>query len=433
MQNKSMIRFFPWLMVLLGGVFYCYEYMVRIAPSIMIPELMKSFQIEEAQIGLLSATYYWGYVTGSLIVGPMIDRFAPKRVILCATVICALGCFLFSMSQSLLFLQASRLVIGFGSAFAFIGLLSIGAMWLSPNCFGRLAGTSSMLGMISAMIGQNSFSRLMNHYSWQSISLYSAIVGLLIAVFLFTFLKDKPRISTPYDIKTSFTLKEMIETFKKIGKQSSFWRNCLIGLTTFLPIIVFSELWGVPFLQNRYGVHRDIAAHYVSMVFMGWAFGGPFFGFLFDKFQSWRNIFYYGTLIAVLTAIIILYVFLPITLLPYLLFIFGFAASSHVLVFVSSKKMAPRGVEATALGITNLLMMSAGIIVQPVIGSIIQYLPNFMRLMTGITMTPTQSYQVALTVLPLALLWTLVLINRVGKSLPPQERETPARNLLWQE
>lgn len=427
MREKIISRYTPWFMVFLGGIFYCYEYMIRVSPSVMIPELMKSFSIQATEIGLLSAFYYWGYVTGSLLVGPMVDKYGPKKVLVCATLVCGIGCCFFGMSQSFLLAELSRLFIGLGSAFAFIGLLSLGAVWLAPNCFGRLAGFSSMLGMLSAMVGQNWFSQLIVHFSWQELSLYSGAVGIFIVIILCLFLKEKPK--NAIATHSSYTFKELAMAFKRLGKQNAFWSNCIVGLTTFLPIIIFAELWGVPFLQERYDLSRDIAAMYASMVFMGWAIGGPSFGLLYDVLRKWRDIFWLGTLVATVTSAMVLYVALPVSSLPYILFVFGFSASSHVLVFVSSRQMSPKGVEATALGITNLVMMSAGVIVQPLIGGMIDYLAPVCASM-GIEITTVQSYQFALALLPLALLWTLRLIRKVGKSLPAEEVIAPQGLLI---
>lgn len=427
MRNKT--SYLPWLMVLLGGVFYSYEYMVRVSPSVMIPELMKSFSIQATEIGLLSSFYYWGYVAGSCLVGPMIDKYAPKRIIVLATMICAAGCCFFSMSHSLFFAEISRLIVGFGSAFAFIGLLSIGAMWLAPKHFGRLAGMSSMLGMLSATIGQKWFSHLMEKHTWQDLSFFSGMVGILIALFLLFVLRDKKR---PVNscTQTTYTFNEFIATFKLVGKQGAFWKNCLIGLTTFLPIIIFSELWGVPFLEHRYDIAREAAVADISKVFLGWAVGAPSFGLLYDLLKQWRNVFWYGTLVALMASMAVLYVALPSWLLPYFLFIFGFSASSHVLVFVSTKRMCSDKVAATSLGLTNLIMMSAGVIVQPIIGGVIDYLAPFATKM-GMTVSIAQSYQCALSLLPLALFWTLFLINNVGRYLAEtQESENPEQLLL---
>lgn len=419
-------RYAPFLMVILGGIFYCYEYVLRISPSVMIHQLGDSFDLTYTQIGMLSSYYYWGYTAGSILVGPFIDRFAPKLVLVWASIFCALGCVAFGFSESFFLAKLARLAIGFGSAFAFIGVLKIGAVWLEPKYFGRLAGCCSMLGMASAWIGQNFLSSLMHAYSWQSISLYSGILGGIIAAIIGIFLIDqKPsakKIRSYQNKPESFA--SLFNAFRIVGRQKIFWVNCIIGITTFLPILVFAELWGVPFLQERYLIPNSQATLYVSLVYLGWAVGGPCFGLLFDFLKKWRIIFLTGTLLAALTSWAVLFANMPVFLLPATLFMFGFSASSHVLVFVSSRLMAPKGIEATTLGITNLLMMSSGVIIQPFIGKVIDYMPQFSHVF-GMQVTTMQAFQCALAILPIALFVTVWLINNVGNSMAKPAKRIP--------
>lgn len=414
----------PWLMITLGGLFYCYEYILRISPSIMIPELMASFSIKATQIGVLSSFYYWGYAMGSVLVGPFIDKYGAKRVLFWAANACAIGITCFAFTESFLMAKICRVAIGLGSAFAFIGVLKIGAMWLPPKYFGRLAGMSSMLGAASGMLGQIFLSGLMKDCTWQTISIYSGIVGGIIGILILLFLKDKPGIDAPIDQSQEIeTFGQLFGSFSKVGKQSIFWKNCMIGFTTFLPLIVFADLWGVPFLQKFYHLSREEAAISISMVFLGWSVGGPSFGYLYDTYKRWGTIFFFGTAVAMLCSIIILFVPMSLLHLKSMLFIFGFTASSHVLVFVSSKRMSPEGIEGTTLGVTNLFMMSAGVLIQPCIGAVIDAFHD----LDAATLYSACSYQYALAIIPVALFVTLLLIRQVSQKLetPIEEEDLP--------
>ena len=48
-----------YLICTLAAVFYCYEYMLRMEPSIMVSELMHEFQVNATQFGMLSAVFYF--------------------------------------------------------------------------------------------------------------------------------------------------------------------------------------------------------------------------------------------------------------------------------------------------------------------------------------------------------------------------------------
>ncbi len=44
-QNES-YRFNAWLICIVGALFYCYEYFIRIAPSVMSADIMRTFHLD---------------------------------------------------------------------------------------------------------------------------------------------------------------------------------------------------------------------------------------------------------------------------------------------------------------------------------------------------------------------------------------------------
>ena len=52
----------PWLICGVGALFYCYEYFLRVTPSVMQPELMSTFGIT-MRCSVPSALYYNAYST----------------------------------------------------------------------------------------------------------------------------------------------------------------------------------------------------------------------------------------------------------------------------------------------------------------------------------------------------------------------------------
>src|SRR5687768_14654147 len=83
-------------LVILGALFYCYEYFLRIAPSVMYTNLTEYFKIDGALFGTLSAFYYYAYTPMQLLVGVILDRYSTKRVITLAILCCAIGGGLFA-------------------------------------------------------------------------------------------------------------------------------------------------------------------------------------------------------------------------------------------------------------------------------------------------------------------------------------------------
>lgn len=50
-----------WLMWGVGALYYAYAFFQRVAPSVMVENLMRDFAIDGAMLGSLSAAYFYAY------------------------------------------------------------------------------------------------------------------------------------------------------------------------------------------------------------------------------------------------------------------------------------------------------------------------------------------------------------------------------------
>ena len=67
---------FGWLT---AALFFGYAWVLRVAPSVMVEELMRDFAVGAAVLGNLSAAYFYGYAGMQIPVGLLLDRFGPRR------------------------------------------------------------------------------------------------------------------------------------------------------------------------------------------------------------------------------------------------------------------------------------------------------------------------------------------------------------------
>ncbi|MBI5273911.1 MAG: MFS transporter, partial [Chlamydiales bacterium] len=114
-----------WIIWALAAIFYFYEYLLRISPSVMIPELMQTYHVDAAAIGFMVAFYLYAYAPMQLVVGVLMDQYGAKKLLTLASIICGLGSILFGLSNHIVLAGIGRLLIGLGSAFAFVGMVFI--------------------------------------------------------------------------------------------------------------------------------------------------------------------------------------------------------------------------------------------------------------------------------------------------------------------
>src|SRR5690348_11316740 len=78
----------PWIIVVSGMLFYCFNYILRVSPSVMQNELTHAFHITATQFGTLAAFYYYAYTPMQLPAGMIYDKFG-VRFVLCTACLVA--------------------------------------------------------------------------------------------------------------------------------------------------------------------------------------------------------------------------------------------------------------------------------------------------------------------------------------------------------
>src|SRR5436190_20770045 len=81
-----------WLLV---AVYYFYQYALRSAPSVMMPQLTDAFAVNTLGVSAIVGMFYYGYSPFSLLAGASLDRFGAKRVIPIGAAIVGIGSLMF--------------------------------------------------------------------------------------------------------------------------------------------------------------------------------------------------------------------------------------------------------------------------------------------------------------------------------------------------
>lgn len=398
-----------WLVCAIGALFYCYEYLLRIEPSVMVSELMRQFNVTAGSLGMMIALYYYAYTPLQLVVGILIDRYGTRFILTLAVTACALGSFMFSTASSFYVAGVGRFLIGFGSAFAFVGVLKLAAEWLPKHHFALFTGFATALGMIGAISGDVGLTMLLRDMGWQRTLYIGTAIGVILIPVVLLLVRDTPRWRAAH-LGEKTSLRKAFQGFWRMVKNPQMWLVGLVACLFYLSLSVFAELWGIPFLRAVYGLSPHAAALACSMVFAGWLVGAPFSGWLSDNRKSRKlPLLVGGFLAAIIIAMVVLKpAFLTVTELYALLFLFGVFSSTEIICFAIGRENNPTHVAATAVGFTNLLTMVGGAVFQPIVGIFLDMYWDG-KMLAGVREYTASDFQQAFWVLPaLILLGTLL-------------------------
>src|SRR3990167_7059212 len=223
LKNSAKMKLTAWFVCSIGAIFYAYEYLLRIAPSAMEIPLRHHFALTATGFGLLSSIYYYAYVPMQVPVGILMDRFGPRRLLTLACFTCAAGAFIFSSTNMFNVAICGRLIVGIGSAFAYVGVLKLATIWFPENKLAMIAGLTAALGTIGEMIGDNVMDKIIMLSGWQQTIIWIGIIGLILTVIIWFSIHDHKR-----DLESGGT----IDTFKRnmydliiILKTKQMWLN----------------------------------------------------------------------------------------------------------------------------------------------------------------------------------------------------------------
>lgn len=425
----------PWLICSIGMLFYCYNYFLRVSPSVMQTDLMQNFHITASQFGNLAAFYYYAYTPMQIPIGMIYDRFGARLVLFFACLIAITGLSIFISANSLFSASAGRFLVGFGTAFAYIGVLKLASLWLPANRFATVAGLTTAFGMASAIFSDLYLTKFVQLLGYKD-ALYTAlIVGIMLSIFILIFMRNKPRreLSQPGTVNKPMTFPQLLNSLKVVLSNPQMWLIGLIGCLFYLPASVFLDLWGIPYLKTVYQLTPEIAASVVSMTFVGWIIAGPSIGALSDKIKRRRSPLMFCAVMSAILLSIVFYVHgLSLPVLYTIFFFIGIFCGAHPLCFALGKENNRNASSGTAVAVTNTLIMIGGVVFQPVVGKLLDWHNTAGMMNDGVLVYTAADYTYALTVVPLGLIVAIGLTFFLKETYCESHEAVTARKAIKQ-
>src|ERR1044072_8955856 len=105
---------------LLTSVYYFFQYALRSAPGVMMPQLSDAFGLSALGVASIVGLFYYGYSPFSLVAGAAMDRLGLRLLVPFAAVIVRLGALLLASGNANA-ASVGRFMQGAGGVFALIG------------------------------------------------------------------------------------------------------------------------------------------------------------------------------------------------------------------------------------------------------------------------------------------------------------------------
>jgi MFS family permease len=407
------VRRVAWGAWICAAIFYLYEYFVRVIPSVMGNDLQAAFNANAATIGFACGLYYIVYGPLQLIVGSFYDRFGARKLLTGSIILVLSGCFLAACPFPNIYLfAAGRLLMGVGSAFAFIGTIYVATVWFPATKLAFLSGLTTALGMSGALLAQAPIARTVQLINWRNTWLLAGLLGFGCLFLIIRRLPPTPEWETrrhdTYFDSNRHALSQFIAGFLLVARNPQTWIIGSIACVLFMPLVVFADFWGIQYIELLTGATKSQAALANGMLYLGWLLGSPVLGALSDYLSHRRNFLSYSCLFSTLLLLMLLLPsHLSLVATGGILFSLGISSSPEVICFIANVELNPPFLKATSVAMVNTIVMLFGGLMQPLCGLLIDFRCRAIPLVSnGYALG---HYRFALLMLPIATFAGLVL------------------------
>ena len=408
-----------WLIWAPAALSFGYAFFQRVAPSVMVEELMRDFAVSGAVLGNLSAIYFYVYAGLQIPIGMGLDRWGPRRMLTGGMLLAGAGSLLFAGADSLSLAYLGRLLVGLGSAVGFVGALKIAGQWFPASRFAFVSGLTMLVAMIGGVAGQAPLAAVVQAVGWRSALTGAGLFALLLAAVIWLLVRDRPP-DNP-SAERGAGSRKILSDLRQVLANPQNWVIALFGGLMTGPLLSYAGLWGVPHLMQLHGLERPAAAGSASLVMLGWALGAPASGWISDRIGRRRRPMALAAAVALVGWLLLLYVpGLPLVAAWPLLFLVGLASAAMVITFAAARELSPIGISGAVTGFVNMAAVGAGALLQPFLGWLLD-LGWDGRTLDGARIYSLEGYALAFITLPACAALALLAASRMRETYCRQQ------------
>ena len=367
---------------ILTAVFYFYQYALRSAPAVMMPQLSEAYGLTAMGVASMVGLFYYGYSPFSLVAGATMDMLGPRWLVPFAAMVVGLGALLFATGNNDV-ASIGRFLQGAGGVFALVGAIYIATKNFPASQAATLIGATQMFGMGGGAAGQFVVGPMIGRgLAWNHFWIGMGVGGLLIGALLFLLIPNEQSKE-----RAAGGLKSIAAGFGIVFRNPQSILCGLISGLLFIPTTIFDMIWGVRYLQEAHGLDYGSAVMRSAMVPVGWIIGCPLLGFVSDRIGRRKPVIIGASIVLFFCLAWILYGKAGV-LPPYVLgLVAGLASGSAMLPYTVIKEANPPQFGGTATGVINFLNFTFSALLGPVFGWIL------VRVAGGATRFDLDDYQ----------------------------------------
>jgi len=382
-----------WLLVTL---FYCYQYILRLLPNIIMPELMKQFSVGASEFGDFAGVYYIGYILMQIPIGLMLSRFGGKYIMPISILITTLGILPIISGHNWALVLVGRFFIGVGASAAIVGAFQIFRVIFAKH-FTRALGAFVCVGLSTAVYATKPLGNIIHNIGINSMLNTLFIAGIALSAATYIILPKMPTSKSDNiwkDIKAV------------IGNKKIIFISLLAGLMVG-PLEGFADAWGSAFLKSIYEIERNLADAIVAKIFLGMCVGSLILPYIAEKTKSNYGLTLISGIIMGICFIFMLSANISTSWLYLICLLIGICSAYQVVIISFISTFAKEELSGMAAAVSNMIVMSFGSFFHASIAKIIER-TSVPIIISGIPQYSKDSYIYGISLIPCAIIVAVI-------------------------
>lgn len=276
------------MVVALLCVVGCLNYLDRMMITTMRSSMVEAIPMNDAQFGLLTATFLWIYGILSPFAGYLADRFSRSKVIIFSLLVWSVVTWLTSLAHSFQFLLITRALMGVSESFYAPAALAL----IMDYHTGSTRSLANSIHIAGIMVGQSlGFlgGWLAESHSWNFAFSVFGIMGIVYSGVLLLLLKDPQKSFSQSGTTTSKSLEiGFFKALKVLLKNRAF----VLALTVWglLGIVGWLVIGWLPtYFKEQFSLSQTMAGIYATGYVQTAAFAGVIAGGILADRWSRKN------------------------------------------------------------------------------------------------------------------------------------------------
>lgn len=360
---KSGLAFLIWG---LADLYFILSVTFAMLLGIMLPNIVTELDLTTVDLGLLGFAFFLSFGFMQFFAGSLIDSKGPRIALSSSACIAAIGFFLLFHADTFAWALAAQAIIGVGFSITYVGVIYLAERWFSKELFPLMSGFTQMsANIISALVLFVMAVTGSISVDFRTIATSLGIISLILAVFLFIFIRKAP--SQPQPLKKAFLSSNLLQLFRI----PQFWFGILYFGSNFGVFLAYSSLWNVPD-SIAYGHSLEMATKMSATLRFGAALGAVISGWLVSRIGRCAGLVKGYSTAALLFAICLIFgPIFPVPLTFFFMALMGFSFGGTALGFPLVAQYIPLDLKGAGFGLMTSLGYLLSAFLEYLVGAIL--------------------------------------------------------------